>query len=525
MSHATTANGTAPAAPAGPHAEIEDLPELQPLGPANQELAGKVHPTDWQNPAPEDRYDLVVLGGGTAGLVAAAGAAGIGARVALVEKHLLGGDCLVTGCVPSKALIRAARAAHDARSAGRFGVHAGEVTVDFAALMDRMRSERASIARHDSAARFRDLGVDVFLGAGRFTGPEAVEVDGRTLRFKRAVIATGARAATPPIPGADDPRVLTNHTLFSLTELPERFVVVGGGPIGTEMAQSFARFGSKVTLVEAGPRILAGDDPDASEVVTAALERDGVEVLVGAKVQSFEDTGGALEVRVEHGGESRSIPADRVLLAVGRAPNVDGLGLEAADVRFDPRKGVEVDDTLRTSNKRVYASGDVASKWKFTHAADFLSRTVLRNAFFPGSSKASDLVVPWATYTDPEVAHVGHTAASAREAGLDHGVVRVDLSDNDRAVLDGATEGFVKIVHDRKGRVLGGTVVAEHAGETIGELVTAVRERTKLGDLASVIHPYPTVADAIRRSGDVFRKESLSPRTAKLLGKWMRIVR
>ncbi len=500
-----------------PTPSMEALPELAPLDDHNRALAAQVHPEDWVNPSPEGRYNLVVLGGGTAGLVAAAGAAGLGARVALVERHLLGGDCLVTGCVPSKALIRSARAAASARRAGALGVQTGEVTVDFPAVMERMRALRAGIARHDSASRFRDLGVDVHLGEGRFVSPTTLEVGGQTLQFARAVIATGARAALPPIPGLEEAGVLTHRTLFSLETLPPRLAVIGGGPIGAEMAQAFARFGSQVTLLEAGPRLMAADDPAASAAVLDALRADGVDVRLGARVLAVHSTGPLRRIEVQ-GGEA--VEVDQVLLAAGRAPNVEGIGLEEAGVSFDLRAGVEVDDRLRTSNRRIFAAGDVASRYQFTHAADFLSRTVLRNALFFGRANASDLVIPWATYTDPEVAHVGTTADEAARAGLRHGVIEVPLEDNDRAVLDGEAAGFVKIVHDPKGRVLGATVVASHAGEMIGELVGAVQRGARLSELSGVIHPYPTVADAIRRAGDQFNRTRLTPGRARLL-RWI----
>jgi len=495
----------------------DDLPELLPLDESNRALAAQVHPEDWVNPTPQGPYNLVVLGGGTAGLVAAAGAAGLGARVALVERHLLGGDCLVTGCVPSKALIRSARAAAAARRAGALGVRTGEVTVDFPAVMARMRALRAGIARHDSAARFRDLGVDVYLGEGRFASPTTLEVGGETLRFARAVIATGARAAMPPIPGLAEAGVLTHQALFSLERLPPRLAVIGGGPIGAEMAQAFARFGSEVTLLEAGPRLMAADDPAASAAVLDALRADGVDVRLDTRVEAVRTTGDLRRIEV---GGGEPVEADQVLLAAGRAPNVEGIGLEAAGVSFDLRAGVEVNERLRTTNRRVFAAGDVASRYQFTHAADFLSRTVLRNALFFGRAKATDLVIPWATYTDPEVAQVGATAEEATRKGVPHGVVEVPLEDNDRAVLDGEAAGFVKVVHDPRGRVLGATVVASHAGEMIGELVGAVQRGASLSELSGVIHPYPTVADAIRRAGDQFNRTRLTPGRARFL-RWL----
>ena len=502
---------------------IADHVALQPESDANRTLAGHVHPDGWVNPTPDGRYNLVVVGGGTAGLVSAAGAAGLGAKVALIERHLLGGDCLVTGCVPSKALIRSARAAAGARRASELGVYTGDVRVDFAAVMERMRARRAEIAHHDAAQRFKDLGVDVFLGEGRFSSETTVEVGGQTLEFSRAVVATGARAARPPIYGIDDVPILTNESLFSLTELPRHLVVVGGGPIGSEMAQAFARFGASVTLVEGGPRLLGNDEADAAAVVRAAMERDGVDVRTDSRVERLERTGEGARVHVDGPDGAQSIDASHVLLAVGRAPNVEGLGLEAAGVESDRRAGVTVDDRLRTSNRRVFAAGDVASKWKFTHAADFLARNVLRNALFMGRAKASDLVVPWATYTDPEVAHVGLTASAAEAAG--GGSIRVELSGNDRAIVDAETEGFAQVNHDRRGRVVGGTVVGPHAGEMIGEITTAVQHRTKLSAMASVIHPSPTVADAIRRAGDEFNRTRLTPFVAKLMRAFLKLRR
>ena len=499
--------------------ERPDLAALQPLDASNRRLEQRTHPPDWSNPAPRDRYDLVVVGAGTAGLVSAAGAAGLGARVALVERALTGGDCLNTGCVPSKALLRCARAAADVREAGRFGVRVdGDVRVDFGAVMERMRALRAEIAANDSVARFAGLGVDVFLGSGRFTGPDTLAVGEATLRFGRAVIATGARAAAPPIPGLAQAGFLTNETVFSLTERPRRLAVIGAGPIGCELAQAFARFGARVSLLEAGERILPREEADASPVVAAALARDGVEVVCGATVVAVERRGAERVVRLEAAGGPREVVADEVLVGVGRAPNVEGLGLEAAGVRFDPRAGVGVDDHLRTSNPRVFAAGDVCSRFQFTHMADACARIVLRNALFFGRAKVSALTVPWCTYTDPEVAHVGRSAQEAEAAGLSVQTFRIDWKDLDRAILDGETEGFLK-VHVRAGsdEILGATLVARHAGEMISEATLAMGRGLGLGALAATIHPYPTQASAFGRAGDAHARTRLTPRAKWLL--------
>ncbi|MCI0677345.1 MAG: mercuric reductase, partial [Phycisphaerales bacterium] len=397
------------------------LDDLQPLDEHNQRLLRAAHPPDWVNPTPSGRYNLVVIGAGTAGLVTAAGAAGLGARVALIERKLMGGDCLNFGCVPSKALIRCARAAADARSAGEFGVAVpGSVTVDFGAVMERMRRLRAQIAPHDSAERFRSLGIDVFIGEAKFTGPDLIQVAGQTLRFSRACIATGARASAPPIPGLNETGYLTNETVFNLTELPRRLAVIGAGPIGCELAQSFARFGSSVTLIESESRIMPREDPEAVAFVEASLKRDGVRIVCGGRAATITTNAvtGDRIVALQCGDEKIDLHVDEILVGVGRTPNVVGLGLEAAGVRFDPRKGVEVNDHLRTSNRRIYAAGDVCSTppYKFTHAADAMARIVIKNALFFGRAKASRLVMPWCTYTDPEIAHVGMYEMDAKQA-------------------------------------------------------------------------------------------------------------
>lgn len=501
---------------------VATAPRLLPDDIHNRELLGHVRPPGWTNPQPAGRYNLVVIGAGTAGLVSAVGAAGLGARVAIVERHLLGGDCLNYGCVPSKALVRAARAAADARGGWAFGVRStGESTVDFASVMERMRALRASIAPHDSAARLAGLGIDVFIGQARFVSGEAVDVDGSTLRFSRAVVATGARAAALPIPGLSSVDSLTNETVFSLTTLPRRLVVIGAGPIGCELAQAFARFGAEVTLVSDRASILPRDDPDAAAIVQAALERDGVTLVLGATVTSIAPSfGGEKLVRFERDGHEGSAVGDALLVAVGRAPNVESLDLQAAGIAFD-RNGVSVDDQLRTSNRRVFAAGDVASRFKFTHAADAMARIVIQNALFFGRKKASALVIPWATYTDPEVAHVGLTAGDVRDR-QDVRTLTVPFRDVDRAILDSATEGFARVHADAKGRIVGATVVAPHAGVMIGEMSLAITAGLSLGMLATAIHPYPTQSEAWKKLGDQWNRGRLTPGVRSTFGMLMR---
>jgi pyruvate/2-oxoglutarate dehydrogenase complex dihydrolipoamide dehydrogenase (E3) component len=495
---------------------------MRPFDEHNRALVSNVHPPDWVNPQPSGRYNLVVLGAGTAGLVTAAGAAGLGAKVALIERHLMGGDCLNVGCVPSKALIRASRAAADVRDAGAFGVRVPEgVSIDFPAVMERMRRIRAGISPHDSAARFRELGIDVYLGQGRFTGRDSVEVGGQSLRFSKAVVATGARASEPPIPGLLEAGYLTNETVFSLTELPQRLAVIGAGPIGCELAQAFARFGSRVTLLEANPRILGREDRDAAAIVERSLRRDGVELICGTKIIGVRRAGDETVLELE-GKDGRSeLRCDDIMVGAGRAPNVEGMGLEAAGVDYD-RSGVTVDDRLRTSNPKVFAAGDICSRYKFTHAADAMARIVIQNALFLGRAKASALTIPLCTYTDPEIAHVGLVEEEAREQGIPTRTFVQELAKVDRAILDGEIEGFVKVLaRQSNDEILGATIVARHAGEMISELTLAMVGGVGLKGLSRVTHPYPTQAEAIRRVGDSYNRTRLTPLVKGLFERWL----
>ncbi len=509
--------------------ETAEIPGVSvfPADEHNQALVANVRPPDWTDPDPQPRYNLVVIGAGTGGLVTAAGAAGLGARVALVERHLLGGDCLNVGCVPSKCLIRSARAAAQVRDAARFGVSVPEgVEVDFRAVMKRMRRLRAGISRNDSAERFKSLGVDLFLGAGRFTGPETVEVNGKTLRFRNAVIATGARAAAPAIPGLAEAGYLTNETVFSLSRLPARLAVVGAGPIGCEMAQAFRRFGAQVFLLEGRAQILTREDPDAARIVQAAFVRDGITLELGCTVSQVGREESAKTIDVKCGEKSRRIVVDEILVGVGRAPNLEGLNLEAAGVDYDPRTGVLVNDFLQTSNSRVYAVGDICFPYKFTHTADALARIVLQNALFLGRKKSSALTIPWCTYTDPELAHVGMYEAQAKTEGFEVQTISIPFSEVDRAVADGDEEGLLK-VHLRKGsdKILGATIVARHAGDMISEITLAMVGKLGLGTIASVIHPYPTQAEAVRKAADAYNRSRLTPTVKKWFARWLSLRR
>lgn len=495
---------------------------LVPPESADAELRHLVGPPAWVNPKPAARYDLVVLGGGTAGLVSAMGAAGLDARVALVERHLLGGDCLNTGCVPSKAVIRSARLVGEVRRAESLGISTGRVTVDFGAVMGRMRRRRATIAAHDSAERLQRAGVDVFFGAAAFSDPHTVVVAGQALRFRRAVIATGGRATAPPVPGLREAPYLTNETVFSLTERPERLLVIGAGPIGCELAQAFARFGSEVTVLDQSPQVLPRESADAAAIVRRRMEADGVRFELGVSLTRVDAEPGYVRVHYTRTGKREvtggAVGGDAVLVAAGRAPNIEDLGLDVAGIQTTPQ-GVVVNDRLQTTNPRVFASGDVCSAYKFTHAADALSRIVIQNALFFGRRKASDLVIPWVTYTDPEVAHVGVSAEDVAKRGGDLQTLRVPLSDVDRAIVDDETDGFVEVHHER-GRLRGCTIVAPHAGEMIGEAAYALTHGGTLAALSATIHPYPTQAEALRKAGDLYRRQSLTPRVRRWLSRY-----
>jgi len=494
---------------------------LLPKDEHNSLLESHVHPADWKNPTPIKPYDLVVIGAGTAGLVTAAGAAGLGARVALIERELMGGDCLNVGCVPSKGIIRAARVAATVRDAQPFGIQIPEgTTIDFAQVMTRMRRLRAQISPNDSTQRFTDLGVDVFLGQGTFVDINTISVtekDGskQELQYKKAVLATGARASAPPIPGLDQVPYLTNENLFSLTELPKRFAIVGAGPIGCEMAQTFARLGSQVTLYGKGGVLLPRDDQDAGSIIVRQFEKDGITMILDSKeMQVTQSESGEIHITTAANGKTQEVIADQILIAVGRAPNTEGLNLEGVQVLYDQR-GVQVNDHLQTTNPRIFAAGDLCSPYKFTHAADFQARIVIQNALFAigpfGKRKASQLIIPWATYTSPEVAHVGLLPKEAKEMGIEIDTYTQHLADVDRAILEGQDEGFVK-VHTKKGsdKILGATIVAENAGDMISELTVAMNGGLGLSQIGASIHPYPTQAEAIRKLGDQFNRTKLT---------------
>ena len=497
--------------------------ELLPSDVADAELLARVRPPVWANPIPASRYNLVVVGAGTAGLVTAAGAAALGAKVALVERSLLGGDCLNVGCVPSKALLRSARFCADVANAAQFtGSARAPSAVDFAAAMRRMRRLRAHLGRLDSVQRFHDLGVDVFLGEATFLDRRRIAVAGAVLEFRKAVIATGARAAHPPIDGLEEAGYLTNETVFNLTERPRRLLVIGGGPLGCELAQAFARLGCEVIIASREPYFLSGEERDAAEILAHALRHDGIAVRLNTEVVSATRGNGAKCVRLRNYDQDETVTVDEILVGAGRVPNVDGLNLEAAGVEYDRERGVRVDDHMQTTNRRIYAAGDVALDTKYSHMAEATARIVIRNALFWGRKKLSSLTIPWCTYTDPEIAHVGVYVQDAHRRGFSMKTFTVPMSDVDRAVLDGEDEGFVKIhVRDGTDTILGATIVAHHAGEMVNEISLAMVAGIGLKTLSQVIHSYPTQAEAIRQAGEAYDRTRLTPLLRTISGRWL----
>lgn len=504
----------------------EDI-KIEPMDAHNQKLLENVHPADWTNPDPADKYNLVVIGAGTAGLVTAAGAAGLGGRVALIERNLLGGDCLNVGCVPSKAFIRSSRVMAEIANAAKYGIlNTDSAAVDFASVMQRVRAVRARISDHDSVKRFTELGIDVFLGQAEFTALDTVTVGDKTLRFKKAVIATGARAVTPEIEGIEEAGFLTNETVFNLTEQPQRLAVIGGGPIGCELAQAFARLGTKVTLFHKHEHLLNREDADAAGIIQQQFQKEGIKLVLGCSPFRVETNENEKILYYKQGEAESSVVADKILAGAGRGPNVENLNLAGVGIEYDKRQGIIVNDRLQTTNRRIYAAGDVCMKWKFTHAADAAARIVIQNALFFGRKKLSTLTMPWCTYTDPEIAHVGMYEKDAAEKGITIETFMKPLSEVDRALTDGQELGFVK-VHVRKGsdKIVGATVVAAHAGDMISELTLAIVGGIGLGKLSSVIHPYPTQTEAVKQVADAYSRRRLTPTVKKLFTKWLSMTR
>ncbi len=461
-----------------------------------------------------DRYDLVVVGAGPAGLAAATSASGLGVRVALVEREHFGGTCLNTGCVPSKAIIRTSRLAAEMREAERYGaLRPAGTLVDFAAVMRRMRSIRDRTVRPVSADRLTAAGVDVLQGEARFTGADTLVVGDTRLGFEKAIVASGSRPEPAGVPGLTEADYLTNANVFDLTELPRRLLVVGGGPLGCELAQAFARLGSQTTIVQAQPLFLPKEERDAAQILSASFARDGIDVRLNTRPVEVRTENGEKRVELVSDDYRSTVVVDRILAGVGRLPNVSGMDLEAAGVAYDDCAGIRVDDFLRTTNPRIYAAGDCCLEHKYTHTADPTARMAVQNALVGARQRLSALVVPWCTYTDPEIAHVGVYVRQANEQGIPVKTFTIPMHEVIRALTDDEETGFVKIhVEEGSDRILGATIVARHAGEMINEITLAMVARIGLRTLSRVIHPYPTQAEAIKKAADACSRTLSKPR-------------
>ena len=539
----------------------------------NVELLNNVHPLNWQDPTATRKnskkdgdgggnnyYDMVVIGGGSAGLITAAGSAGIGGiRVALIEAHLLGGDCLNVGCVPSKTLIHSANLAHTLHSTNTqhlkdagIAFDTSSVQVDFGKVMERVRQVRSQISHHDSAQRFSmELGVEVYIGYAKFTSPKTISVNGQTLTFKRAAIATGASPSTSidNMDGLNElyhqckyetaksnqlrPMVMTNETIFNLTKAPKKLIVIGTGVIGLELGQAMQRLGVPTTILgRSGSVLTQKEDGDLAKIVQDQMVADGVEFRLNVnKYIRIELTGvvhdenGYPEMKIivqEKNGSNTvttELLCDTLLIALGRNPNVTGIGLELANVQFDQNKGLLVNDKFQTTNSRVYGVGDCcANHFKFTHAADFMARAVIRNALFFGKETLSSLLIPHATFTSPEIASVGLSTWELKDKGIEYRIIEKEFKLNDRSITDDNTQGMVRFrVHHKTDEILGATIVGDDAGNMISEITVAMKAKVGLGKLASVIHPYPTTAETIRQCGDLYNKTRLTTSVKSLL--------
>tara|TARA_B100001123_G_scaffold331033_2_gene373205 strand:+ start:30242 stop:31783 length:1542 start_codon:yes stop_codon:yes gene_type:complete len=499
---------------------------VSPDDPSDLALLENVHPSTWINPNPVTRYNLVVVGAGTAGLVTAAVAAGLGAKVALIERHLMGGDCLNAGCVPSKSLIRSARAWAATSRGSEFGIHhSTDTNKNFSAVMERMRRIRARLSRIDSAQRFTDLGVDVFIGSAQFTSEDTVEVGEKKLSFSRAAICTGTRPSVPGIPDLQSINFLTNNTIFSLSEKPARLAIVGAGPIGCEMAQTFSRLGSHVTLIEEAEQILPREDCDAAAVVHHHLNLDKVDIQHSATITQIAQQLQNKVIRYNNSLGQQELLVDEILIATGRTPNVENLGLDAANVIAE-KSGIVVNQNLQTSNPRIYAAGDICSPFKFTHTADAMAQIVIQNALFPhpfgfGKANVKSLLIPWCTYTDPEIAHVGLYRNEAETQGFNVETFTQPFNEVDRAILEGEEAGFAR-VHIKKGtdKILGATIVGNNAGNIISEISVAMNAQQGLSLIGKTIHPYPTQAEVLRKLANQLRRARFSETQKSLLTRW-----
>lgn len=477
-----------------------------------------------RNPEPAPCYNLVVIGAGTAGLTAARAAATLGAKVALVERNLMGGTCLNIGCVPSKVIIRSSRVYAEMRNAWRYGACVPpDIRVDFASVMQRVRDIRAHLSLAYSAERLAVAGVDVFFGEASFSSHDSIRVNDATLRFRKAIVATGARPDMPNVPGLAEAGYLTNETVFDLTEPPRSLLVIGGGPLGCEMAQALCRLGVQTTIVHSRPLFLPREERDAAQILSDALARDGINVRLNTNATRVRLENGHKVVELVSDDYSNTVTVDAILTGTGRVPNLEGLNLEAAGVDYEIGRGIQVDDFLCSSNRRIYAAGDVCLEYKFSDTADASARIAVHNALIPGRRRLSSLTIPWCTYTDPEIAHVGLYVRQANARGIPVKTFTVPMHDVHRAIADNEEAGFVKIiVAGHTDRILGATIVARHAGEMISEITLAMAAGVGLRTLTHVIHAYPTQAEGIKMAADAYERTRMTPRKHRLTEAWLR---
>ena len=499
---------------------------LLPVDQHNRKLRDNVRPADWKVKPSGEVYDMISIGAGTAGLVSSGGAAMLGAKSALIERHLMGGDCLVTGCVPSKTLIKSAHVAYQATKAHEFGVDVDGVKVDFGKVMERLRRVRADMAHHDGAQRLHDMGVDVLFGNAKFTGPNTIDLDGKEVKFRRAMICAGGRPFVPDIPGLRE-NCLTSESFFELTELPKHFMVIGGGPIGCELAHAMRRLGSEVTILQRGQKIMDKDDPEAGSIILDVFKEEGIDVRFGAELQKVEPRDSRLHCVVKYQDGEREIAVDKIMVATGRVPNVESLDLEAAGVEYH-RRGITVDKYHRTTNKKIFAAGDICSPFQFTHAAYAQAEFATLNALMPWPYRlnAKDRVMSWVTYTDPEVAHAGipYSEIEKNKSSLD--TYELPVKDNDRAQTESEHRGFCRI-HCKKGtdKIIAATIVCENAGEMIAEMSLAITNGMRLRHIQNSVHAYPTRAEIIRNTSTEWKFSTLTPSTKSMVGVWFKFSR